>query len=102
MQSKCEYSTLTIPNDPVYAQAAAGYVIEIAKIIGFVGQDLNAISEAVSQAIVAQMQYSFEPGEKADIEISCERIVEGFKIYTRPMATPIPMSSYTTPKKLQP
>ncbi len=88
MQSKCEYSTLTIPNDPVYAQAAAGYVVEIAKIIGFIGQDLNAISEAVSQAIVAQMLYSFEPGEKADIEISCERIVEGLKIVLKDKGLP--------------
>ena len=88
MQSKCEYSTLTIPNDPAYAQAAAGYIIEIAKIIGFVGQDLDAISEGVRRALFAQMQYSFEPGEKAVIEISCERIVEGLKIVLKDKGIP--------------
>jgi serine/threonine-protein kinase RsbW len=88
VQNKCEYSTLTIPNEPAYARAAAGYIIEIAKIIGFVGQDLNAISEGVRQAIVAQMRYSFEPGEKAVIEISCERIVEGLKIVLKDKGLP--------------
>ena len=80
MIPRCEYSTLTIPNDPNYAQAAAGYVVEIAKIIGFNDPDLQAISEGVRQAVAVQMEYSFEPGDQATIEISCERIPEGLKV----------------------
>ena len=80
MTPRCEYSTLTIPNDPNYAQAAAGYVVEIAKIIGFNDPDLQAISEGVRQAVAVQMEYSFEPGDQATIEISCERIPEGLKV----------------------
>ena len=35
MPPKCEYPTSTIPDDPGYARVAAGYVTEIARIIGF-------------------------------------------------------------------
>ncbi len=80
MKSKCEFSTLTIPNDPIYAQAAAGYVVEIAKIMGFREPDLQSISEGVRQAATAQMDYSFEPGDQAIIEIACERTPEGLKV----------------------
>lgn len=80
MTPRCEYSTLTIPNDPGYAQVAAGYVVEIAKIIGFGKPDLQSISEGVRRSVAAQMEYSFEPGERAVIEISCERIPEGLKV----------------------
>ena len=80
MESKCEFSTLSIPNDSKYAKAAAGYVVEIAKLIGFDEQDLRSISEGVSRAIMAQIDYSFEPGENAVIKISCERIPQGLKI----------------------
>lgn len=88
MESKCEFSTLTIPNDAKYAKAAAGYVIEIAKLIGFDEQDLRSISEGVNQAIVAQIDYSFEPREKAFIEITCEPIPEGLKISLKDQGLP--------------
>ncbi len=80
MKTRCEYSTLTIPNDPNYAQAAAGYVVQIAKIIGFSEPDLQSISDGVRLAAAAQMEYSFEPGDQAVIEISCERTPEGLKV----------------------
>ena len=66
MQTRCEFSTLTIPNDPNYAQAAAGYVVGNAKIIGFSEPDLQSISKGVRLAAAAQMQYSFKPGDPAD------------------------------------
>ena len=88
VESKCEFSTLTIPNDPKYAKAAARYVIEIAKLIGFDEQDLRSISEGVNQAIVAQIDYAFEPREKAFIEITCERIPEGLKISLKDQGLP--------------
>jgi len=88
MNPKCEYSTLTIPNDPGYAQVAAGYVIEIARIIGFDEPDLQDISEGVREAVAAQMEYSFEPGDQAVIEVSCERIPEGLKVVLKDKGLP--------------
>ena len=37
MEFKCEYSTLTIPNDNAYAVIAAHYVREVAQKLGFSG-----------------------------------------------------------------
>ena len=88
MESKCQFSTLTIPNDPEHTNAAANYVVEIAKIIGFDEPDLDAISDSVIRAIVSQMEYSFEPGESASIEISCERIPQGIKISLKDRGLP--------------
>ena len=88
MTPKCEYSTLTIPNDPGYARVAAGYVVEIATIIGFDEQDQQAISEGVRQAVAAQMEYSFEPGDQAEIEVSCERIPEGLQVVLKDKGLP--------------
>jgi anti-sigma regulatory factor (Ser/Thr protein kinase) len=88
VESKCQFSTLTIPNDPAYANAAARYVVEIASIIGFDEQDLDSISDSVSRAIVSQMEYSFEPGENASIEISCERVLQGLKISLKDRGLP--------------
>jgi serine/threonine-protein kinase RsbW len=88
MTPKCEYSTLTIPNDPGYARVAAGYGAEIARIIGFDEPDLQAISEGVRQAVAAQMEYSFEPGDQAEIEVSCERIPEGLRVVLKDKGLP--------------
>jgi len=47
---------------------------QIAKMIGFDGQDLHTIEQGVRKAIEASIAYSFEPGEKAILGLSCERI----------------------------
>ena len=57
MESKCEYSSIRIPNDRKYATAAAIYVSEIARSIGMQDQDLksleNGIIEAVKKTLVS-------------------------------------------------
>jgi hypothetical protein len=74
VESKCEYSSIRIPNDPKYATAAAIYVAEIARTIGMEGQDLTSLKNGVIEATTSLMEYSFEPGEKGTLEIFCERM----------------------------
>ena len=88
MESACELSKIEIPNDPKYASAAGKYVVEIAKMIGFDGQDLHTIEQGVRKAIEASIAYSFEPGEKAILGLSCERIATGIKIVIKDKGLP--------------
>ena len=79
MEPRCEHTTLTIPNDSAYAAIASKYVQEVARKIGFGDQEIQAIGSGVEKAILNLIDYSFEPGERANIEISCERVPEGPK-----------------------
>ena len=88
MESKCEYSSIRIPNDRKYATAAAIYVSEIARSIGMQDQDLKSLENGIIEAVSALMGYSFEPGEKGSLEIICERIPEGLKVSLRDKGLP--------------
>jgi len=76
----CRRSENRIPNDPAFGPAAARYVAEVARIIGFSGPDLQSVERGVVGAITALIRYSFEPGEDADLIISCEHIADGLKV----------------------
>jgi serine/threonine-protein kinase RsbW len=76
----CRRSEIRIPNDPAFGPAAARYVAEVARFIGFSETDLQSVERGVSGAITALIRYSFEPGEDADLIISCEHIAEGLKV----------------------
>jgi anti-sigma regulatory factor (Ser/Thr protein kinase) len=88
VESKCEYSSIRIPNDRKYATAAAIYVSEIARSIGMQDQDLKSLENGIIEAVSALMGYSFEPGEKGSLEIICERIPEGLKVSLRDKGLP--------------
>lgn len=89
MEFKCEYSTLTIPNDNAYAGIAAHYVQEVAKKLGF-SEDVRAsIGHGVEEAIAAIIDHSFEPHEKATLDVSCERIPEGIQVTIRDRGMPV-------------
>jgi serine/threonine-protein kinase RsbW len=88
VQSKCEYSSIRIPNDRKYATAAAIYVSEIARSIGMQDHDLKALENGIIEAVTALMGYSFEPDEKGSLEIICERIPEGLKVSLRDKGLP--------------
>ena len=88
MESKCEYSSIQIPNDPKYANAAAIYVSEIARTIGMDGQELKSLENGVIEALTSLIKYSFEPGEKGNLEIFCERVPEGLKVSLRDKGLP--------------
>jgi len=85
---KCEFSSIRIPNDSKYATAAAIYVSEIAKMIGMQGQDLKSLENGITEAITALIGYSFEPGEKENLEIRCERIPAGLQVSLRDKGLP--------------
>lgn len=86
--TSCESSRLSIPSDPRYAEAAARYAAEVAAIIGFDEPVQERIFRALQLFLSALMQYSFEPGERADLEISFERIPAGLKIMVRDQGLP--------------
>ncbi len=88
MASKCEYSSIRIPNDPKYATAASIYVSEIARTIGMEAPDLKPLENGIMGAITALLDYSFEPAEKGSLEILCERIPEGLKVSLRDKGLP--------------
>ena len=85
---KCEFSSIRIPNDPKYATAAAIYVSEIAKMIGMHAQDLKSLENGITEAITALIGYSFEPGEKENLEIRCERTPAGLQVSLRDKGLP--------------
>ena len=89
MEFKCEYSTLTIPNDNAYAGIAAHYVREVAQKLGFSGEEQESIGHGVEEAIAAIIDHSFEPNEKATLEVSCERIQEGLQVTIRDRGMPV-------------
>jgi hypothetical protein len=86
--SKCEYSSIQIPNDPKYATAAAIYVSEIARAIGMEVAGLKALENGIISAITALLDYSFETGEKSTLQIICERVPEGLKVSLRDKGLP--------------
>jgi len=88
VESKCEYSSIQIPNDPKYATAAAAYVSEIARSIGMQQSDLESFEKGIVEAIKALITYSFVSGEKGILEVLCERIPEGFKVSLRDKGLP--------------
>jgi len=88
MTTKCEFSRIEIPNDARYGVAAAKYVVEIARSIGFGTADLEAVELGVSEAVRAVIEYSFEPGEQATLELSCERVAEGLKVALKDKGLP--------------
>ena len=86
--STCEFSSIRIPSDPRYATAAAIYVSEIAKMIGMGAPDLKSVENGITEAITALIGYSFEPGEKQDLEIRCERTPAGLQVSIRDKGLP--------------
>ena len=96
MEIRCEYSRMTIPSDRSYATVAARYVSEVGKRIGFEEEDVRAIELGVEHAVAGVIDYSFEPGEQGNLEISIERAPEGLKVIIRDAGMPF------DPKEISP
>jgi anti-sigma regulatory factor (Ser/Thr protein kinase)/GNAT superfamily N-acetyltransferase len=96
MTAKCEFSSIRIPNDPKYATAAAIYVSEIAKMIGMQMQDLRSLENGITEAITALIGYSFEAGEKENLEIRCERVPAGLQVSLRDKGLPFGAAAMDT------
>ncbi|MEW6532583.1 MAG: GNAT family N-acetyltransferase [Thermodesulfobacteriota bacterium] len=89
MEYKCEYSTLTIPNDSTYARIAAHYVRQVAQKLGFSSEEQEAVGLGVEEAIAAIIDHSFEPNEKATLDVLCERIPDGLQVTIRDRGMPV-------------
>lgn len=86
----CEPSSLTIPNDPRYADAAGQFTAAVAKMIGFETAARRQIRAGVRRALKTLIRLSFEPGEKAALEVTSERIPAGIRIALRDHGLPLP------------
>ncbi|MFH0823758.1 MAG: GNAT family N-acetyltransferase [Pseudomonadota bacterium] len=85
---KCEYSALTIPNDPEYASVAGAYAATVSRKVGFSEADWAMIERGVAKAVSVIMAYSFDPDQREKMTISCERVPEGLKIVVEDMGLP--------------
>jgi RimJ/RimL family protein N-acetyltransferase/anti-sigma regulatory factor (Ser/Thr protein kinase) len=85
---RCQFSRLTIPNDPTYAETAAVYAWEVARILGFGEQACSDVKAGVAEAVTHIMQRSFDPGQEATIEVSCERVPMGLEVVVKDWGLP--------------
>jgi serine/threonine-protein kinase RsbW len=88
MSIKCQFSELTIPNDPMYAVAAGRFIAEIADKIGFCNTDVAAIEKGLNDAVSAVIDYSFDPQEKNTLVLTCELIATGIQITLKDKGLP--------------
>jgi anti-sigma regulatory factor (Ser/Thr protein kinase) len=77
-----------IPNDNAYVPMVADFVGQVARKMGFEDQDARAAQLGVGHALTSIMQNFFEPGQRAMLEISCERVPVGLKIVIRDQGIP--------------
>ncbi|MFH1118161.1 MAG: GNAT family N-acetyltransferase [Pseudomonadota bacterium] len=89
MKIQTELSRLIIPNDVSYLGVASNYVGEISAKCGFCPQDRTSLEEGMREVLGRIIHYSFEPLERAEIEISCERTVEGLKVVVTDQGLPL-------------
>ena len=88
MERRCEYSVLTIPNDPSYVAIAAAHVGQVARKIGFDEHDEQMIQTAVSEAVRNVIDQSFDVGERADLWILCEQAPLGLEVVVKDRGLP--------------
>jgi serine/threonine-protein kinase RsbW len=85
---KCDYSKIVIPNDKSYISAACAYVSQVVEKLGFDDEEKDLIRKALAEAVSNVIERSFEPGDRASLEISCERVPLGLKIVIRDQGLP--------------
>lgn len=88
MDARCQYSEIRLPNNPSFGPAIAGYVAEVARIIGFEETELPLLEQGVLTAFTALIEYSFEPDENALLTISCESVAGGLKVTLKDQGLP--------------
>lgn len=88
METRCEYSKLTVPNDRTYTHVAGMYVREVARKVGFEQDERESIAKAVEEVLTAVIERAFEPHEQGTIEVSCERVPLGLKVSVKDRGAP--------------
>jgi anti-sigma regulatory factor (Ser/Thr protein kinase) len=96
MRDRCEYSSLSIPNEISYLDVAAAYVREVAKSVGFDQSETQRIALALKQAVTFVIEKAFEPGEKQTLELSCERVPAGLRVVIKEMGVPLDPQEITS------
>jgi anti-sigma regulatory factor (Ser/Thr protein kinase) len=79
---------LTIPNDLVYFELAQLFAREMAKMIGFKGNELNEIDIALEESVTFVMTHAYDKEEDKTIDIICQKIEKGLKIIVKDMGIP--------------
>ncbi len=85
----CAPSKLSIPNDPFYIEPACRYVAAVAGQIGFDALQAQDISAGLHRALTTLLRYSFEPNERASVELVSERIPAGLRLSLRDQGLPL-------------
>lgn len=88
MDTKCEYSKLTLPNDADYIDVAVAYVGEVAIKFGFDRDDRESLERAVGEAVSNVIEHAFDPTERAGFDISCDRIPLGLRVTVKDKGMP--------------
>jgi anti-sigma regulatory factor (Ser/Thr protein kinase) len=83
-----EFVRLTVPNDLVYFDLAQRFAGEMAKKIGFRGNELNEIEIAVEESVTYVMTHAYDKEEDKTIDIICQKIEEGLKIIVKDTGIP--------------
>jgi anti-sigma regulatory factor (Ser/Thr protein kinase) len=83
-----EFVKLTVPNDLVYFDLAQLFAREMAKKIGFRGNELNQIDIAVEESVTYVMKHAYDMEETKTIDIICQKIEGGLKIIVKDMGIP--------------
>ena len=85
----CAPSTLYIPNDPFYIEPACRYAAAIASQIGFDARQTQDIAAGLHRTLTTLLRYSFEPNERASLELVSERIPAGLRLSLRDQGLPL-------------
>jgi N-acetylglutamate synthase-like GNAT family acetyltransferase/anti-sigma regulatory factor (Ser/Thr protein kinase) len=88
METPCDYSKLTIPNDPEYVQIVARYVDQVAQKLGFEDSERKMIQDAAAEVVADIIRHAFEPHERSTLEVSCQRVAVGLKVTIRDWGMP--------------
>ncbi|VEN72717.1 conserved hypothetical protein [Candidatus Desulfarcum epimagneticum] len=88
METRCEYSQMSIPADSKYLRIAGQYAGSVAEKFGFDPKSVEKVTRATRRAAAWIMDYSYAENEKGLIWISCEIVPEGFKVALKDKGLP--------------
>jgi anti-sigma regulatory factor (Ser/Thr protein kinase)/GNAT superfamily N-acetyltransferase len=88
METRCEYSQISIPADSKYLNIAEQYAGSVAEKFGFDKKTVEKIMRATRGAAAWIMDYSYAENEKGLIWISCEIVPKGFKVALKDKGLP--------------
>jgi len=79
---------LTVPNDLIYFELAQLFAREMARMIGFKGNELNEIDIALEESVTFVMTHAYDKEEDKTIDVICQKIEDGLKIIVKDMGIP--------------